>query len=166
MSNTVPQYPYLPEGRSIEYVSDDNAYMIRAREVAIEQSLDKALKTGAVVVSGEVIIGEGANGSTYHETNECERVKQNIPTGQGYELCEGCHPKNHAEASAIEDAKAKGHEADLEGSSLYLWGHWWCCEPCWNAMEAAGIARVYLLEKSETLFNREDPANILKTAYV
>lgn len=158
-------YPYLPVGKVIEYVAEDDQFMQAARSEALEHSLDKALKTGAVVVADEVVIGRGANGSQYHEENECERVRLKMPSGQGYELCEGCHPKNHAEPSAIEDAKARGNEAKLKDASLYLWGHWWCCEPCWDAMLAANIEHVYLLEGSEVLFDRENPNNILATAY-
>ena len=159
------QYPYLPKNRSISYVPQNDVFMVQARRQAIDHSLDKALKTGAVVVADGTVIGKGANGSKYHETHECERVRLKMPSGQGYELCEGCHPKNHAEPSAIEDAKNNGHESQLKGASLYLWGHWWCCEPCWNAMIKAGISDVFLLEGSEWMFDRENPKNILKSAY-
>lgn len=152
-------YPYIPQGRQIKYVSMDNPFMARAKEVARTQSLDKTMPGGAVVVTGGVVIGEGANGSDYHETHECERVKQNCPSGQGYELCDGCHPKNHSEPSAIRDAEQKGH--DTKGADLYLWGHWWCCEPCWSSMMVAGINDVYLLEGSEKLFDKNHPDNIV-----
>lgn len=46
-------------------------------------------------------------------------------------------------------------------TDLYLWGHWWFCEPCWNAMIEAGIRDVYLLENSEVLFNKAHPENII-----
>lgn len=152
-------YPYLPEGRTIEYVASDNEYMQAARSVAEEQSLDSAMPTGTVIVKDGEVIGRGANGSDYHKTNECERVKQNIPTGQGYELCEGCHPKNHSEPRAINDAIVNGH--DTEGADAYLWGHWWCCEPCWTSMIRAGIDKVILMDNSEILFNKEAPNNVV-----
>ena len=153
------RYPYMPEGRSIQYVSSDNIYMNYARNVAQERSLDTVMPGGSVIVKGFRILGEGANGSDYHKNNECERVKQNISTGQGYELCEGCHPKNHSEQTAIIDAQSKYE--NISGADLYLWGHWWCCEPCWNAMIAAEINNVFLLEESEILFNKEHPDNIV-----
>jgi deoxycytidylate deaminase len=156
--NTIA-YPYIPDGKSIAYVTEDDGYMQEAQSEALEHSLDVAVKTGAVVVRGAQIIGRGANGSDYHKTHECERVKQGIPTGQGYELCEGCSPKNHAEPKAIADALS--HGADTQGADLYLWGHWWCCEPCWNTMVGAGISNVYLLRGSEVLFNKSNPNNIL-----
>lgn len=154
-----PEYPYLPDGREILYVPADNEFIREAREAARTRSLDKTVQTGAVMVKDGNIIGRGANGSDHHEKHGCERVKRGIPTGEGYDLCEGCHPKNHAEPRAIADAKAGGH--DTEGAHLYLWGHWWCCEPCWKAMMEAGIARVYLLEGSERLFNKTHPEHII-----
>lgn len=152
------KYPYLPAGRNILYVSEDNIYMQEAKKYAKENSLDKVMPNGTVIVKDEKIIGRGANGSTYHETNECERVKQKIPTGEGYELCEGCHPKNHGEPKAIKEAKDKSE--DINGADVYLWGHWWCCESCWKEMTKAGIKNVYLLKDSEILFNKQNPGNI------
>lgn len=153
------QYPYLPEGRTIKYVPLTNEFMARAKEVSRLYSLDKVMPGGAVVVKDNIIIGEDANGSDYHETHECERVKQGCASGQGYELCEGCHPDNHSERSAIIDARAQGN--DPKDADLYLWGHWWCCEPCWTAMIEAGIRDVYLLEGSEKLFDKNHPENIV-----
>jgi deoxycytidylate deaminase len=152
-------YPYLPEGRTILYVPLSNLYMAEAKEFARLNSLDKSIQTGSIIVKDGKIIGRGANGSTYHEKNVCERVKLKIPTGQGYELCEGCHPKNHSEPKAVKNAKDLGY--DTKGADLYLWGHWWFCEPCWNVIISAGIKNVYILENSENLFNRESPDNII-----
>lgn len=148
-------YPYLPEGRTILYVEEGNSFMRAAKEEARARSLDTMMPTGAVLVKDGEIITRAANGSTYHETHECERVRQNIPTGQGYELCEGCHPKNHAERRAVESAR------DPAGSDVYLWGHWWACESCWRAMIDAGVQNLYLLEGSERLFDKNSPENIV-----
>lgn len=152
-------YPYIPEGQTISYVSIGNPFMVEARDFAKNNSLDKVMPGAAVVVKDGKVIGRGANGSTYHEENECERVKQGCKSGEGYELCEGCHPKNHSEPSAIADAQSNRN--DTNGADLYLWGHWWCCEPCWNAMIEAGIGNVYLLEGSEKLFDKNSPDNII-----
>ncbi|HWO07555.1 MAG TPA: deaminase [Candidatus Paceibacterota bacterium] len=152
-------YPYLPGNRQFRYVPEDNEYMLEARSYALAHSLDDAVKTGSIIVKDGVIIGRGANGSDYHKTHQCERVRRGIPTGQGYELCEGCHPKNHSEPRAIADALK--NDGDTRGADLYLWGHWWACEPCWKAITEAGISNVYLMEGSERLFNREHPENVL-----
>ena len=157
---TIP-YPYLPANRTILYVDVNDPFMQEARTFALKHSLDDAVKTGSVVVKDGVVIGRGSNGSDYHKTHVCERVARKIPTGQGYELCEGCSPKNHSEPRAIADAIAHGH--DVAGADLYLWGHWWLCEPCWNAIIAGGIENVFLLEGSEVLFDRNNPDNVLGT---
>lgn len=160
-ANGVIKYPYAPDNGEFGYVPADDRFMRAAKEVAREQSLDNAMSTGTVIVKGGEIIGRGANGSDYHQTHECERVKQGIPTGQGYELCEGCHPKNHSEPKAVADAQRHIGDKNLAGAEAYLWGHWWCCEPCWQAMLAAGIRKVYLLEASEILFNKQAPGNVI-----
>lgn len=149
------EYPYLPEGRVILYVAADHPFMLAAREEARLHSLDATMPTGAVLVKDGVAIARAANGSTYHETHLCERVLQNIPTGQRYELCEGCHPKNHAERRVVELVN------NVQGADVYLWGHWWACESCWQAMIAAGVQHVYMLEGSERLFNKNHPDNVV-----
>jgi dCMP deaminase len=139
--------PYLPEGRQIQYVSSENEFMQVATEVKNAQSLDPAHPTGAVLVREGQVLAVGANGSDHHEVHGCERKRQGIPTGQGYDLCQGCHPDNHAEARAI--AKAQVENIDIRGSDLYLDGHWWCCEGCWEKMIEAGVERVFLCENAE-----------------
>ena len=152
-------YPYMHPKGTIDYVPGNNPFMTAAKEVARKQSLDKTMPNGTVLVKNSKIIGQGANGSTYHDKYGCERVRLNIPTGQGYDLCEGCSPKNHSEYRAISDARAAGNRTD--GAEAYLWGHWWCCDSCWKAMIDSGITKVYLLEDSEALFNKFLPDNIV-----
>ncbi|MDO8516454.1 MAG: hypothetical protein Q7S28_04330 [bacterium] len=162
------KYPYLPEGRTIKYVSADDLFMRSAQDVARTYSLDKVMPGGAVIMRFEkaafnktcpALLGYGANGSEYHTTNGCERVRLGCKSGEGYDLCKGCSPKNHSEATAIRNAVESGN--DTRGASLYLWGHWWFCKDCWIAMIAVGIKDVYLLENSEVLFNKEHPDNIV-----
>ncbi len=160
-SRTRIEYPYMPEEGTILYVNASNKYMQLAKEFARRYSLDKTMPNTSVIVKDDEVIGIGANGSNYHELNGCVRVQRGIPTGQGYDLCEGCHPKNHGEQKALADARALTGENRFDGAKIYLWGHWWCCKPCWDAMLASGIDTVYLLDDSEVLFNREDPGNII-----
>ena len=152
-------YPYIPEGKEVKYVSLRDPFMLEAKNYACAHSLDRAQPTGSIVVKDGKVIGRGANGSDHHQKFGCERKKRGIPTGQNYELCEGCHPKNHSEPRAIQDAQNSGY--DTTNSDLYLWGHWWFCEPCWQAITKGRIRQVYLLEGSERLFNRESPENLL-----
>ncbi|MES2953722.1 MAG: hypothetical protein V4674_04165 [Patescibacteria group bacterium] len=152
-------YPFIPPGRTFLYVPSDDRFMGLAREAA-RRSTDPLVKTGAVVVSRDgSVLGVGANYSAFHEEKGCERKRLGCKTGEGYELCEGCSPAYHAEPSALRAARESGNDPD--GASLYLWGHWWACKDCWSAILEAGIERVYLLERSEELFNREHPHHIL-----
>ncbi len=145
--------------KNIQFVTMANEFMKEAREYARLHSLDKTVPTGAVVVKSGVIVGRGANGSNYHDTHVCERVRLKVPTGQGYELCEGCHPKNHAEPRSITDAISQGK--DIAGADLYLWGHWWCCRWCYESMMNAGIKTIYLLKNSHKLFDKNKKGNII-----
>jgi len=154
-------YPYIPEGRSFIYVGEENPFMQEAKRHAVSYSKDHTVKTGSVVVVDGEIVGKGANGSDWHDTHPCERVRLGIPTGERYDLCEGCHSKNHSEVRAVADAASR--IKDLNTADLYLWGHWWACKPCWDAIEEANIRNVYLLEGSERLFNKLHPDNILST---
>ena len=140
--------PYLPAGRTIEYVPLENPFMQAAKLVAETESLDQDHATGAVLVRDGEIIAAGANGSTYHEQYGCARKEKNIPTGEGYELCEGCHPKNHAEQTAIANCE------NPSGADCYLWGHWWCCQSCWEKMMASGIINVYLPVGATEMFKK------------
>lgn len=150
----------MPKEGRILYVDTSNDYIADARAYAQVESLDQIMPNSSVIVKNGNVIARGANGSDYHEKHGCERVRRDIATGQGYELCEGCHPKNHGEQKAIVNALANGFD-NLSGAEIYLWGHWWCCESCWGVMLANGIDTVYLLKDSEILFNRKHPGNII-----
>ena len=153
------KYPYLPEGRKIDYVCSLNIFMFLAKEYAKTHSLDKVMPGAAIVARDSIVLGMGANGSDHHEKHGCKRVELGCKTGEGYELCEGCHPKNHSESKAIQAAIANGNNP--KGADLYLWGHWWCCKPCWEAIIKADINRVFLLENGEILFNKDHPDNVV-----
>ncbi len=152
-------YPYLPAGRSFLYVPESNTYMILAKEIAKKYRGNLVQSHAAVLVKNNEVIGIGAIGNNPAHIKGCVRVTLNMPTGQGYELCEGCNPKFHSEQSMIRDAQSKGK--DTVGADLYFWGHWWCCKDCWDAIIAADIANVYLLTDSEILFNKDNPNNII-----
>jgi deoxycytidylate deaminase len=151
-------YPYLPKGREIKYVSADNPFMMAAIKVRTEQSTDLAIGTGAVVVKDGLIIGGGANQAGLKSKKlldlhkkYCVRRLLRVPSGKMYWLCPGCaKPKDHAEARAVKDALEKN--ADIDGADLYLYGHWWCCKPCWDKMTAAGIRDVFLVEGASEIF--------------
>ncbi|MFZ2886344.1 MAG: deaminase [Minisyncoccia bacterium] len=161
-------YPYLPEGRTIKYVDPDNEWMKAAKEFSRENSTDRQMPTGSVIVKDGVVIGRGANQvplknpffAKIHKNYFCVRRILHIPTGQKYWMCPGCSAsKHHSEGQAVRDARANGH--DVKGADLYLWGHWWACKPCWDAAIGAGIRDLYVLNESHILFNRDMPGNVV-----
>lgn len=161
-------YPYIPEGREIKYVGLDNPWMAAAKEFARLNSTDRQMPTGAVIVKDGRIIGEGANQvplkhpllARIHKDYFCVRRLLHIPTGQKYWLCPGCSTsKHHAESRASRDAANRKENAI--GADMYLWGHWWACKPCWDATIGVGIKNLYLLEDSDTLFNRDKSGNVV-----
>ena len=141
------KYPYIPEGKEIKYVVIGNEFMRAAKEILDHKGCVKH-PTSAVVVKDGKIVGRGTNAGKIVEV--CPRWGS--PTGTNYGPCkEICGQEGHSEVTSIADAKKKGNET--MGADLYLYGHWWCCENCWNTMEKAGIRNVYLLDKSWELFN-------------
>lgn len=165
---TTIKYPFIPAGREFLYVGIDNVFMKEAMEYARKYSTDRMHPTGAVIVKDGVVLGGGANTSKLplaflrdaHQEGLCIRKILKIKSGTKYWMCPGCVTNDdHAEAHAIRDAIKNGH--NTVGTDLYLWGHWWCCEPCWQKMIAAGISKAYLLDDSENLFNPSSPENIL-----
>jgi deoxycytidylate deaminase len=160
------QYPYLPANRIILYVPADNPFMVAGKEYARQNNTVRHVGAALVVKDGHTI-GRGSVGAGFHGEIDpatgaprgCAREKMNVPTGTGYELCKGCSYEYHSEALAISDAKKNGE--DTRGADVYLWGHWWVCEHCWNTMIDAGIQNLYLLEGSERLFNKTHPDNII-----
>lgn len=141
------RHPYKSD--KIVYEYSESEFLEEAKKVMERESLDKGWPVGLVYVNNGKVISWGANGSTYHETHECERRKLNVPTGTGYELCEGCHPKNHAEAKAIYKATELGVYDQLKGGTSYMYGHWWACESCTNFLIDAGIVTM-VMSKSWT----------------
>lgn len=116
--------------------------------------------TGCVAVKDAVVIARAANQSRLRNPRllalhkrYCIRKMLHVPTGKAYWVCPGCSThREHAESSLVRAAQKAG--VDLSGADIYLYGHWWCCKPCWDSMIAAGIRDVYLLEGSERLFAR------------
>jgi dCMP deaminase len=137
-----------------------------AKQYARENHTVRHIHAVVLVKDGRIIgrgsIGGGVHGEVDPDTGQkhgCDREHLNVPTGTRYDLCDGCGNEYHSEPSAIRDARSHGE--DTTDADMYFWGHWWCCEPCWNAMIAAGIRDVYLMEGSERLFNKAHPDNVI-----
>jgi deoxycytidylate deaminase len=163
------KYPYLPKGRTIEYVDESNPYMARAKEVA-RTSKDQSFPTGAVIVCDGEVISEACSKPplsskkliNWHKNGFCIRRILKIPSGQKYWLCPGCaKSSNHGEYRAVIILQKKFPQKVNTNCDLYLWGHWWCCKPCWDKMIEIGIKKVFLLKDSEILFDINNPQNIM-----
>ena len=98
---------------------DKDNYYLDIAEIVLERSTCLRRQYGAVIVKDDEIIATGYTGSPRGKKNccdigECERIKNNVPHGSNYELCESVH----AEMNAIISASRK----DMIGSTLYLVG--------------------------------------------
>lgn len=95
-------------------------------------------KVGAVICDRlGTVLAIGTN-AVKTPQESCPRAE--LPTGTAYELCkEACGGNLHAEIAALQML----NETD-EPYGVYLYGHWWLCEDCCNALAAAGIKNVYL----------------------
>jgi len=77
----------------------------------------------AVLIRDGLVVSYATN-----EHSPC--LREGYPTGEGYELCEGCNYPNHAEYKAVQGQS---------GGTLYLLGHAYACEPCKEACLKAGV---------------------------
>lgn len=164
----IVKLPYTPEGVEILYVDETDPYMQAAKEFARLNATDRQMPTGSVIVKNGEILGRGANQvplksplfTRIHKDYFCVRRILGIPSGQKYWLCPGCaFSKNHSEARAAGDVVRNGKDAT--DADLYLWGHWWACEPCCDAAIEVGVKRIFLLRESARLFNRDVPGNVV-----
>ena len=155
------KYPYLPEGREIKYVEESDIFIQEAKKYRDNFSTDHNHPTGAVIVLNNKIIGYGANQSAiknktllnFHKKYICIRKILRIKSGEKYWLCPGCASSiHHAETRAVNDALKKTDS--IFNADLYLYGHWWCCKPCWDSMINAGIRDVYLINNADKLFKK------------
>lgn len=84
----------------------------------------------AVVVKDGAVISYATN-----EHDDCKRI--GYPTGEGYELCDGCQYDNHAEK--------KASSGEVSGATMYLIGHTYACESCKEAVKKSGIKEIKIL---------------------
>jgi len=129
-------YPFLPNNKLIRYVPKDDPFILIAKQFSKKYSKGKITPYAVVIVKEGRVIGSAADRGEYED---------------GF--------KNHPVPFAIRDVDLK--ENPIEGADLYLWGHWWFCNDCWDVMNKARIKGVYLMEDSEILFNKDHPDNII-----
>ena len=101
--------------------------------------------TTAIIVNGDkVFIGSNHCGNAQQK---CPREERGFVTGEGYHLCkEICQQEAHAEVDACQKA---GEYA--KGATLFLLGHYYCCEHCIKVMEEYGIAQVKIVKGYENI---------------
>ncbi len=138
------EYPYLPEGRAFQFVDEEHEHMQAAKLAQEECAGDPIHPVGVVLVKDGQVVARAGNGFNRGpgQVHVCPRIVQECPSGTGYELCDLHNNPGHAEPMAVAAAKEAG--IDLQGADAYMYGHWWCCEPCWKSMIDAGVENVYL----------------------
>lgn len=143
-----------------EFFEHPNEYLIRSSKDSYYLKIAKAVASrstclrrqyGAVIVSNDVIISTGYNGSPRGDENccdcgECWREAHNIPHGEQYEKCVAVH----AEANAIINASRR----EMLGATLYLYGQSGDdileaepCEICDKLIKNSGIKEIITLHK-------------------
>lgn len=129
-------------------ISKDDYFLALALEIS-KRGTCLRRNYGAVVVKHDQVISTGYTGAPRGRVHccdigVCERIRQNIPKGQRYELCRSVH----AEQNAIIHTS----RIDLIGSTMYLNGtnannslidgHIIPCEICKKMIINAGISNV------------------------
>lgn len=154
MNDPQVEYPYLPEGRKFKYVDHDHPMMVEAAKAREVNSGDPSYPVGAVMVKDGKIIARAGNGYNQgRQTHICPRLVLECPSGTGYDLCTLHDSPGHAEQMCVDQAREEG--IDTQGADLYMYGHWWACEPCWNKMIDAGVRDVYLTYDAHERFARD-----------
>jgi len=155
---------YLPPGKQIFVVPVTDFFMVEAKRLRDTESTDLNHSTGAVVVKDGAIIGRAANKAGFknpklielHRRGNCVRKWLKVASGTKYWLCPGCSThKDHAESGAVRNARERVGAEALRGADVYLYGHYWCCKPCWDNMIKAGIRDVYVVDNAFELFGRK-----------
>lgn len=164
---------YFQNKELYKFTENDHEFIEAAKQAAIDYSLTSLFPIGIVAVKGGHIIARAANGNGYHENNinspghrkgcirrfiNDDREKNGLDkfkSGEGFELCPGCHTDSHAEANLIKEARKINKYDDLHGADVYMYGHFWCCKDCWQKMRVAGIKDVYLPKLSDNFKDKE-----------
>jgi len=155
------------------FAENDNEFIELAKQSAIDYSLTSIFPIGIVAEKNGNVIARAGNGNGYHESNlntpkhrkgcirrflNDEREKEGLEkfkSGEGFELCPGCHTDSHAEANLVKEAKKINRYDDLNGANVYMYGHFWCCRDCWQKMLDAGIKNVYLPKLADNFKDKE-----------
>lgn len=131
---------------SVQYIEvpADHAGFHAAKFLAAGSGCIKA-PVGAAIFDNDLgLLGAGNNDVVY-PPRTCPRVVDGYATGEGYQLCKDyCGQNLHAEVAAILHAQKCVPASLISGSTLFLWGHTYCCEHCVELLNEAGITTVAL----------------------
>lgn len=149
-------YPYLPPNRGFKFVPLTDPHMIAAEVARRECAGDSLYPVGVVLVQDGQVLARAGNGFNRGSSTKhiCPRVVLECPSGTGYDLCTLHDSIGHAEPMLMQVALEQG--INPAGCDVYMFGHWWCCEPCWNAMLDAGVRDVYVLDDAHERFSRDN----------
>ncbi|MGN0557756.1 MAG: deoxycytidylate deaminase [Acutalibacteraceae bacterium] len=135
---------------------DKTNYYLDIAQTVSERGTCLRRNFGAIIVNDDEIVSTGYNGAPRGRQNcidlgYCLRAKNNIPSGERYEMCRSVH----AEANCIISARRR----DMIGASLYLVcvdpathaivPHTTSCSMCKRLVINAGIERVIVRETEE-----------------
>jgi deoxycytidylate deaminase len=126
---------------NLDYAYEDGELMELARRTFASIPLEDCHLTVTLLAKDGELLGLGTN-AAYHLRHGCRRLKHDLPTGVGYDRCPGCRPPNHSEQQALAQAAHEDKDENLPGATAYLYGHWWSCQSCTQALETAGVKRI------------------------
>lgn len=148
------EYPYLPPNKTFKFVPADNPFMLEAKKAQETLAGDPSYPVGIVLVKDGQVIARAGNGYNQgRQPHICPRIVLECPSGTGYDLCDLHLSPGHAEPMVVEQARQLG--VDTVGADSYMYGHWWCCESCWDSLLGAGVRDVYLVDNAHELFHRD-----------
>ncbi len=149
------KYPYMPSDRFIKYVPVDHPFMVEAAKAREECAGDPLYPVGIVMVKDGRVVARAGNGFNRGpgKVHVCPRIVLDCPSGTGYELCDLHDAPGHSERMLLAAARESG--VDPVGSDVYMFGHWWACEPCWTALIEAGVRDLYVVDDAHERFSRD-----------
>lgn len=157
----------MPADRFLKYVPADHPFMLEAAKAREECAGDPLYPVGIVMVKparpddpgrsgGDgVVVARAGNGFNRGpgKVHVCPRIVLDCPSGTGYELCDLHDAPGHSERMVLQAAR-EAH-VDPVGADVYMFGHWWACEPCWTALIEAGVRDLYVVDDAHERFSRE-----------
>jgi len=145
----------MPQNRHLKYVLHDSEFMQAAKKAQEECAGDSLFPVGIVLVRDGMVVARAGNGYNKGpgKPHVCPRVVLECPSGTGYDLCSLHGSPGHAEPMLMKVAKEQG--IDVEGADVYMYGHWWACEPCWKVLIDSGVRDLYVAEDAHERFSRD-----------